>query len=96
MFSLVMGLRLWGHGAGALLLWRKELFSLAYLGALQVADLRGDLVECGTHDGQGADVSRMPVALQNLRGDECGGKAEPLTDGRLVLRLQVTEGADGA
>ncbi len=90
------GVALVGHGAGALLAGGEELLGLADLGALQVADLEGDLVEGGGEDGEGGDVGGVAVALQDLGGDEGGFQAEFGEDGGFVLGLELAEGADGA
>ena len=94
--SLVMGLRLWGMARGALLLFGEELLGLADLGALEVADLGGDLVERGAEDGEGGDVGGVAVALDDLGGDGDGFETEFVADGFFVLGLEVAEGADGA
>jgi len=90
------GVALVGHGAGALLFGGEELFGFADFGALEVADLGGDLVERGTEDGQRGDVGGVAVALQDLRGDGGGGEAEFGEDGLFVFGLELAEGADGA
>ena len=64
-----MGLRLWGMALGALLLFGEELFGFADFGALEVADLGGDLVERAGEDGEGGDVGGVAVALDYLGGD---------------------------
>ena len=90
------GVALVRHGAGALLLFGEELFGLADLGALEVADFGGDLVERGAEDGEGGDVGGVAVALDYLRGDGYGLEAELGADGFFVFGLEVAEGADGS
>ena len=90
------GIALVRHGGGALLLFGEELFGFADLGALEVADLGGDLVERGGEDGEGGDVGGVAVALEDLRGDGDGLEAELGADGFFVLGLEVAEGADGS
>ena len=57
-----------------------------------MAYLRRDLVQAGTEHREGAQIGRVPVALQHLGRN--GGRAQPqlLQDRRLVFRLQVTKG----
>ena len=90
------GVALVRHGGGAFLLLGEELFGLADLGALEVADLGGDLVERGAEDGERGDVGGVAVALDDLRGDGDGGEAEFFADGFLMFGLEMAEGADGA
>lgn len=66
------GVALVRHGAGALLFLGEELFGFADLGALEVADFGGDLVECAGEDGEGGDVGGVAIALDYLRGDFYG------------------------
>ena len=70
------GVALVGHGAGALLFFGEELFGFADLGALEVADLGGDLVERAGEDGEGGDVGGVAVALDDLGGDRDGFETE--------------------
>ncbi len=90
------GVALVRHGGGAFLLLTEELLGLADLGALEMTNLSGDLVERGAEDGERGDVGGVAVALDDLRGDGDGGEAERGADGGFVLRLEVAEGADGA
>ena len=90
------GVALVGHGAGALLLFGEELFGLADFGALEMADLGGDLVERAGEDGECGDVGGVAVALDDLRCDVDGLEAELGADGLFVLGLEVAEGADGS
>ena len=61
------GVALVRHGGGALLLFAEELFRFADFGALQVANLGGDLVQRRGNDGERAEVVRVAVALNDLR-----------------------------
>ena len=69
------GVALVRHRAGALLFFGEELFGFADLGALEVADLGGDLVERAGEDGERGDVGGVAVALDDLRGDFDGAQA---------------------
>ena len=69
------GVLLVGHGGGALLARRKRLLGLEDLGSLEVADLRGELVEGGADDGKGREVLGVAVPLEDLGGDR--GRLQP-------------------
>ena len=84
------------HRRRAFLLLAEELLCLADLGALEMANLGGDLVQRGAEDGERRDVGGVAIALDDLRGDGDGGEAEFGADGFLVLRLEMAECADGA
>jgi len=73
------------------LLLTEELLGLADLGALEMTNLSGDLVERGAEDGERGDVGGVAVALDDLRGDGDGGEAERGADGGFVLRLEVAK-----
>ena len=51
------------------MLFAEILLGLANLCALQVADFDGYLVEGTADDGERADVCRMTIALDDLRGN---------------------------
>ena len=53
---------LMGHGGAALLTLGKVLLDLQDVGALQVADLCGEALQGGAHQGQGLDVFRVAIA----------------------------------
>ena len=55
-----------GHGGRALLLFAEELFHLADLGALQVAQFGGNLVQRACDHGQRGEVRRVTIALDHL------------------------------
>ena len=84
------------HGRGALLLLAEVLLCLANLRTLQVANLHGDLVERTADNGNRPNVRRMPIALDNLRGN--GGRLQPESHANtlFVFRLQMAEGAHRA
>jgi len=70
------GLRLWGIRARALLPHRERFFRFQYLGALQRADLGGDLLERRGHDGQGGRELGVAVPLHDLVRDRRRLEAE--------------------
>jgi len=84
------------HRGGALLLFGEELFGFADLGALELADFGGHLVERAAEDGEGGDVGGVAVALDYLGGDGYGFEVEGGTDGFFVLRLEAAAGAYGS
>jgi hypothetical protein len=84
------------HRRGALLLFAEVLLRLTDLGALEVADFDGNLVESASDDGESADVGSMAIALDNLRGNRGGLETKAFADALFVLRLEVPEGADRA
>ena len=90
------GVALVRHRGRALLLLGEELLSLAHLGALQVANLGGDLVQRRAEDGERGDVGGVPVALDYLCCDGHRLEAQLRADGLFVLRLEVAEGAHRA
>jgi len=77
------------HRRRALLLLAEILFGLANFGALQVANLGGDLVQRGRDHRQRDDVEGMAIALNHLRRDCCDVQAQSVTDFLLVLRFEV-------
>src|SRR6185437_1301975 len=81
------GVLLVRHGRGALLLIAEVLLGLADLGALEVADFDGDLVEGAADDRERGDVGRVAVALDDLGGDGVGAQAEAGADAFFMLRL---------
>ena len=90
------GVLLVRHGRRALLLFAEVLLRLANLGALQVADLDGELVERAADERKGGDVGSMAIALNDLRGYGRGLEAEALADSFFLLGLEMAEGTDGA
>ena len=85
-----------GHGRRALLALAERLLGLAHLGALQVADLDGELLDAGADDGQGAEERGVPVALHDLVADGLDAEAELRADELLDARVDVVVGAHGA
>ncbi len=82
------------HRRRALLLLAEELLGLADLGALQVANLRCDLVERRRDHRQRGHIKRMPVALDYLRRHSRNIQSKSLADGFLVFRLEMGGIAD--
>ena len=78
------------------MLFAEVLLRLANLGALQVANFDGNLVERAADNGERGDVGGVAVALDDLRGHGRGLEAEARADAFFVLRLQVAEGAHSA
>jgi hypothetical protein len=75
------------HRGRAFLFLGEELFGFADLGALEVADFGGDLVERGAEDGEGGDVGGVAVALDDLGGDGDGFETE--FGYKLLLRVRA-------
>jgi hypothetical protein len=84
------------HRARTLLARLERLLDLANLGARQVADLHGDLLERRGGDRQGAHVLGVPVALDHLRGGIDGSQAELAADVLLDERIDGRVRAHGA
>ena len=78
------------------MLLAEEFFRLADFGALQVADLGGDLVEGGCDHRERRQVVRVPIALNHLRGDVGRFQSQPRADFLLEFRGKVREGANCA
>ena len=85
-----------GHGGGACLSLPERLFRLKHLGALEVADLGGELLEAGGDEGQRRYVLGVAVTVNDLRGDGLRQKAEAAADVGLDLRRDCGVGAHGA
>ncbi len=92
----LLGVALVGHGGGAGLALGERLLDLEDLGALEVADLGGELVEAGGDEGEGRDVEGVAVAVDDLRGDRLDEEAEAAADVVLDLGRDGGVGADGA
>ena len=84
------------HGRGAFLLFAEVLLRLANLGALQVADFDGNLVQRAADNGERCDIGCMAIALDNLRGHRRRLQPQPRANALFVLRLQMAEGAHSA
>jgi hypothetical protein len=84
------------HRRAALLAFGEELFGLAHLGALQMADFGGQVLDRSGDNGEAGKEGGVPVARDDLRGDRLDGKAELLGDMLLHPRIHIGEGADGA
>ncbi len=90
------GIALVRHGGGSLLLFAEEFFGLADFGALQVADLGGDLVQRRGDHGERAEIVRVAVALDNLRGDRGGFQSQARADFFFEFGREVGEDSDRA
>ena len=85
-----------GHGGTALLALGEVLLHLEHIGALQVADLRGEAIEGGAHQGQGLDVVGVAIAGNHLGAGGVRRQAQQLTGDRFHLGIGVGVGAHGA
>ena len=74
------GIALVGHGGAATLLTAEIFLDLADFGALEMADFQGDFFECGGDEGKGAEIMRMAVAGDDLRGDARNRETKALAD----------------
>ncbi len=95
-FSVSTGLRLCGIEELPFWPFGEELLGLAHFGALQVADLGGEVLDRGGDDGEGREEGGMPVARNDLGGDRLDRQPELGGDVFLDPRIDVGEGADGA
>ncbi len=84
------------HRARALLAGAERLLDLAHLGALEVADLRGEALDPGAGERDRLEQLGVAVARDDLRGDRLGGEAQALEHARLVVRAERRVGADRA
>ena len=90
------GVALVRHRRGALLARAELLLDLAHLGARQVAELDGDLLEARGDQRERVDERGVAVALHDLGGRRLEADAEPRAHRLLHRGRQVREGADGA
>ena len=90
------GIALVGHGRTAALLVAEVFLGFADFGALQVADFEGDFFERGGDERENADILRVTIALNDLRGNGRDVKAELLADFLFDFRAEVRGVADGA
>src|SRR3989441_7298039 len=82
------------HCRRALLLFAEVFFGFSNFGALKMANFRGDFVERAGYHGKSSEISRMAVALNNLRRN-CGSfQSQARADFFFQLRAEVGKGAD--
>ena len=85
-----------GHGGGAGLPLSEGLFGLQNLGALEVADLGGELLQAGRDEGKRRHEVSVAVAVDDLGGDGLHQEAEAAADVGLHVRGNGGVGAHGA
>ena len=90
------GIALVRHGRTAALLVAEMFLGFADFGALEVADFQGDFFERGGDEREDADILRVAVALNYLRGNGRNVKSELLADFLFDFRAEVRGVADGA
>src|ERR1700751_980415 len=83
------------HRRAAALFAAERLFGFADFSALQVANFDGDFFERGGDEGHGADIVRVAVALNDLRGDRSHIEAEALANALFDFRAKMRSIADG-
>ncbi len=95
-FSVSTGLRLCGIDDEPFWPGEKNSFGFAHFGALQVADLGGEVLDRGGDDGQRREERGVAVARDHLRRH--GLEASPSFCGHVILhpRIDRGEGAYGA
>src|SRR5271154_3234775 len=82
------------HRRGALLALAEWLLDLAYLGALQIADLGREALQPGAGEGDRAEQLGVTVTRDHLGGDVLARQSQPLKDTRLEVRARRRVGAD--
>ena len=85
-----------GHRARALLAGAEGLLDLADLGALEVADLRGEALQAGAGERDRLQQLGVAVAGDDLCGDRLAFQAQAGQHALLELRRGCGVGADGA
>src|SRR3989475_7756525 len=82
------------HCRRAFLIFAEEFFRFAHFGALEMANFRGDFVERAGYHGKSSEISRMAIALNNLRRN-CGSfQSQARADFFFQLRAKVGQCAD--
>src|SRR5213079_1088997 len=82
------------HRRRAFLFFAEIFFYFADFGTLKMANFRGDFVERAGYHGKSSEISRMAVALNNLRRN-CGSfQSQARADFFFQLRAEVGKGAD--
>src|SRR6266403_198369 len=77
------------HGARSLLAFFEFLLRFAHFGPLPVTNLQSELVQRRSDNGQGAEVLRVVVALNNLRRNGSRFDSQPGANLFLDLRIEV-------
>jgi hypothetical protein len=90
------GIAFVGHGGTAALLAAKRLFRFSDFGALKMANLKRDFLKRRSDEREGAEIMRVAVALNHLRGDGRDIEAKALADSLFHFRAEVRGVADGA
>src|SRR5438876_8502057 len=82
------------HRRRAFLFFAEIFFYFADFGTLKMANFRGDFVERAGYHGKSSEISRMAVALNNLRRN-CGSfQSQARADFLFQLRAEVGKRAD--
>src|SRR6266404_2295732 len=82
------------HGARSLLAFFEFLLRFAHFGPLPVTNLQSELVQRRSDNGQGAEVLRVVVALNNLRRNGSRFDSQPGANLFLDLRIEMRKSAD--
>ena len=82
------------HRRRAALTLCKEFLHFKNLRALQVSELRGELLKRPCQNGQSGHHVGMPVSLQNLRADIRRLQSKPLADPDFNFRINICVRAD--
>src|SRR6267378_3280601 len=82
------------HGARSLLTFFEFLLRFTHFGPLPVTNLQSELVQRRSDDGQGAEVFRVVVALNNLRRNGSRFDSQPGANFLLDLRIEMRKSAD--
>ena len=85
-----------GHRGRALLLFAKKLFHLSNFGALQMPDLRSDLIQRAGNHRERSQIRSMTVALNHLGRDCRSIQSQASADFFFELGAEMGEGAHGA
>ena len=85
-----------GHGGAALLPLGEVLLHFQHVGALEVANLGGEALQGGAHQGEGLHVVGMAIAGDHLGAGGVGSQPEDLAGDGFHLGIGVGIGAHGA
>jgi len=84
------------HGGTAALLAAERLFGFADFGALEMPNFERDLFERGGDEREGAEIVRVAVALNYLRGDGHNAEPKAFADSLFHFRAEMRGVPDGA